>query len=350
MTLQSTSVLMRVDASAEVGMGHLGRCLTLADALRSGGARVGFACGGDVALCRSAVALHGFELVAEMASPEDVRQLIDVIGEPREYDTVVVDHYELDVEWERELARAGVTIAVIDDLARAHESAILLDQNLYAGAEHRYHGKVPGDCKLLLGPRYALLRPEFELASRTIRQRAGEVYSVLVSYGGSDPTNETAKAITALIGIPGIERIDVVIGPAMRDAETLRGMAGDDPRFTFHVAPDNMAELMAAADVALGAGGSTNWERCILGLPSLVTTVALNQVEVAEELASCGAIRLLGAAEMVDEDDVRLAVCGLVADSDSVRAMSVAARALMMDHVGVQRVAREILEAGNAES
>ena len=318
--------------------------------MREQGARVAFACGGDGVLCRSMAESQGFDMIAEVRPSANVSPVIAALANGPGFDLVLVDHYDLDAEWERVIAAAGPKIAVIDDLARVHDCAILLDQNLYSGAEQRYDGKVPVGCALLIGPSNALLRPEFMAARDSVAVRGGEIRSLLVSYGGSDPSNETAKAITALLDVTGIERIDVVIGPAMPHAEEFRRLAADDPRFTFHIAPDDMARLMADADLALGAGGSTSWERCVLGLPALVTTVAPNQVESTQALAARGAVLYLGSSECVSADDIKTAIRDLSEDPERVREMGSRSRELMEDACGPSTVAEAMLEVAHARS
>jgi UDP-2,4-diacetamido-2,4,6-trideoxy-beta-L-altropyranose hydrolase len=204
-----------------------------------------------------------------------------------------VDHYALDTRWESELRRTVRRILVIDDLAdRMHNCDVLLDQNLYEEMDTRYTGKVPAHCQLLLGPRYALLREEFSRLRQQVKPRTGTDRRVLVFFGGVDAENYTSPAIEALvnISIPNLH-VDVVIGTQHPDRHqvesecTARG-------FAFHVQTSQMAELMVAANLAIGAGGSTSWERCCLGLPSLVFAVADNQEQTSRALADFGAAYL----------------------------------------------------------
>ena len=185
---------------------------------------------------------------------------------------------------------------VIDDLAdRPHDCDLLLDQNLYEGLERRYDGLVPDHCERLLGPRYALLRPEFAAARKTLRHRDGRVRRILVFFGGSDLSNETAKALEAIRLLNRTDiAVDVVVGVSNPKGDQIREICRGMPNIHFHLQVENMAELMALADLAIGAGGTTTWERCCLGLPSLVLVLADNQREVVEVMTDAGAMRNVG--------------------------------------------------------
>lgn len=358
MTPHSTSVLVRVDASRELGTGHLMRCRTLARSLRARGATVRFLVGGQgAAPIADLVTVDGFEaLLLPMSSgafawAEDVRLTLEVMNQVGDVDLVVVDHYGIDRRWESAVARSCVAVAVIDDTAdRPHHCDLLLDQNLYENLAQRYSALVPTGCRLLLGPRWALVRDEFVTAAASRRERDGRIASVLISYGGSDPTNETSKALRAMSAIAWLQRIDVVIGHAAEVSDAVRELALHDDRVNLHRDVSDMASLMVAADLSLGAGGATTWERAVLGLPAVVTTVASNQVESAQTLADRGAIRYVGAAESVTSGCIEDAVEDLGADPEQVRELGVRARELMEDARGSAEVADAMLEVARARS
>ena len=167
-------VAVRADASPLSGSGHVTRCLSLARGLRAAGATVAFACDEDGAVLCDSLEQTGFQVTrlqgSEFSWSADTKQTgraIDAIG--ARPDWLVVDHYAVDHRWERALRAKAQRIMVIDDLAnREHDCDLLLDQNLIEGMEGRYAGKVPAACELLLGPRYALLHPDYrELHDRT---------------------------------------------------------------------------------------------------------------------------------------------------------------------------------------
>ena len=305
------------------------------------------------------VRLAGFEVrtLASGTSPirsqqDDAADVLALLAEFGGADVVIVDHYDLDADWERAVSASGPRIAVIDDLAdRPHDCALLLDQNLYDDADSRYLGLVPEGCRLLLGPRWALLRSEFVTAAAAPRPRTGDISRVLISYGGADPTHETEKALAALADVSSIEIIDVVVGAAFSDVWRVRAAVGRDSRCAIHEQPSDLAGLMSDADLALGAGGSTTWERCALGLPAIVTSVASNQVEAARTLARHGAILYAGDAGDVGSADLRTAVRALVADPLRVKQMGIAARSVIgRDYEGATGVAAAILEVARGNS
>lgn len=319
--------------------------------MRQRGCHVTFLCGGDRAACESRLAPVGFEYRFETARTvvDEVSLTLDEVRR-QGASVVVVDSYALDAAWETPVSQAAAVV-VIDDLAdRPHDCALLLDQNLQPDAESRYAGLVGRQCVLLLGPRYALLSREFEVAGHSMRRRDGSIRRVLVSYGGSDPTNETWKAIEALGPLFAIERIDVVIGPAMQVSAAVENAILAEPRVRAHVAPSSLVNLFSSADLALGAGGSTHWERCLLGVPSIVTTVAANQESPTRLLAEVGALLHVGDAKAVTSALLREATRGLIDDPTRVAGMAEAARAVMADHAGAGFVVSKILEVTRAAS
>lgn len=306
-------VAVRVDSSAKIGSGHLMRCLTLADQMRSDGADVHFVCRDLSGNLNHLVRAHGFVLhilprhaddpalsgyAAWLTVPQatDAQETSAVFGAFISIATLVVDSYALDEAWEKKMRPLVGEIFVIDDLAnRQHDCDILLDQNFYRGLEHRYDGLVPKSCRLLLGPRHILLRREFYVAKRSLRVRDGELHRILIFYGGSDETRETEKAIQALLLLKMSQvEADVVVGSGNMRQKQICRLCDKYDFLHFHIQVNNMAELMANADLCLGAGGTTTWERCFLGMPAIVTAVAENQFQVCEDCAEAGFIHYAG--------------------------------------------------------
>ncbi|MCL4439984.1 MAG: UDP-2,4-diacetamido-2,4,6-trideoxy-beta-L-altropyranose hydrolase [Firmicutes bacterium] len=302
-------VVFRVDASVQMGTGHLTRCLTLADGLRAKGAeKIYFVCRllpGN--LCQY-LESKGHVVYRMPCSPQwletdagDTRTLLAGIGG---INWLVVDHYALDSRWETQMRPYARKIMVIDDLAdRPHDCDLLLDQNLYENMETRYRGLVQEHCRQLLGPKYALLRPEFRDARKNLRNRDGAVHRILVFFGGSDPTNETAKALEAvrMINRPDIY-LDVVVGAANPHRNQIKQLCSTLPNTAFFCQVSNIANLMAEADLAIGAGGTATWERCFLGLPSITMIVARNQADTTAAVAAHGAAWNLGWSGGVSPD------------------------------------------------
>ncbi len=292
-----------------MGTGHFMRCLTLARELRGRGARVRFISRQLPEHLRELLTRDGIESVmlatavgdgepdelahsrwlgvTQREDAEDTRRALSGDG----WDWAVVDHYALDHRWERVIRDRCRSVLVIDDLAdRQHDCDVLLDPNYYVDSLERYVGKVPPHCALLLGPEYALLRPEFRERREKTTAREGAVKRVLVFFGGADADNYTSVAIRALVdlGHPGLG-VDVVLGAQHAQRAEIERLC-EQHRFGCHVQSDRMAELMAAADLAVGAGGSATWERCCLGLPTLAVCVAFNQERQLADAAVAGVV------------------------------------------------------------
>jgi UDP-2,4-diacetamido-2,4,6-trideoxy-beta-L-altropyranose hydrolase len=233
----------------------------------------------------------------------DAEQTMGVLRKyGRRIDWLIVDHYGIDHYWQSFLRGVVRQIMVIDDLAnRHHDCDVLLDQNYYHNAADRYHGLIPKGCSLFLGPQYLLLRKEFYRARQGIRIRTGEVFNILVFYGGADTTNETEKCLTGLNDYLSSKlEINVVTGQSNPNKERIKDICSSMPNIYYHCQVSNIAELMNKADLAFGAGGSTTWERCFLGLPSIVTVTAENQMETTQAVSDLGVIWNLGWYEEVN--------------------------------------------------
>jgi UDP-2,4-diacetamido-2,4,6-trideoxy-beta-L-altropyranose hydrolase len=360
-------ILIRADTADGVGTGHLVRCLALAGRLRERGVRVTLACAPASPHVARMVAAAGCELIdvtpastgARRRATEDAlpaaEQQADaaasraaVAGDAPAW--LVVDHYGLDACWEREMRPGARRILVIDDLTcRPHDCDLLLDQNPGADREAR-HRRLSGSApRLLVGPRFALLRPGFAAARAGSGPRQGTVRRILVMHGGLDPTGETPKAVQALQRLRAVAaHIDVVAGSANPHADAVRAACARDPRMHFHHGATNVPELMAAADIALGACGSTSWERCCLYLPAVAVIAAENQREIAAGLAAAGAAEISGWHAEVTADALASAVERLAAAPGTVRAMSMRAGELT-DGLGIDRVL-EAMEEADAHS
>lgn len=322
-------IVIRVDSSTQIGSGHLMRCLTLAKQKRKENNEVIFIMRdleGNLAylaekegfavniLPRAEVnmSLTGYAAWLTVSKDRDASETIAVIRNLGNVDLLIVDSYALDIEWEQQLRPFVKQIFVIDDLAdRRHDCDYLLDQNFYLDAESRYEGLVPKSCELRLGYKYALLREEFYKAKKTLRKRNGLVRNILVFYGGSDLTNETMKALRALKQLheEGKEfTATVVVGGSNAKKAEVEEFCKEESWTDYYCQVNNMAELMAKADLALGAGGTTTWERLFLELPSIVTAIADNQVQIAEDCDKAGLVTYIGTANEVKRKDILIAV------------------------------------------
>jgi UDP-2,4-diacetamido-2,4,6-trideoxy-beta-L-altropyranose hydrolase len=278
---------------------------------------------------------------------EDAEQTAREIGQLGSVDWLIVDHYALDAGWER-VQRAGERrILALDDLAdRSHDCDILLDQNVVLGMETRYRTLLPGTCKPLLGPTYALLRPEFAKARKRLVARNGEVRRILVGFGGSDPSNATGKALAAIGSLSGNSPdVDVVIGTSNPHADAVLELCRALPHATLHRGVDNIAELMIRADLAIGAGGVMSWERCCLGLPTIAMDIAANQVGALRALAAAGAIDYPGSVEDVSQERLARSLDAMMSDPARTRAIGERALALV-DGEGTDRVRKAMAATG----
>ncbi|HEY1796736.1 MAG TPA: UDP-2,4-diacetamido-2,4,6-trideoxy-beta-L-altropyranose hydrolase [Stellaceae bacterium] len=350
-------VAFRVDAGHEIGSGHFFRCLALADTLAVGGDRCFLVSRNLPEALRAQADRHGHVVIplkpaapfaprpgdtthaAWLNAPWEDDADATKAALTADADWLVVDHFAIDHRWEERVAPAVSHTLVIDDLAdRRHVCAILVDQNLFPGPRGRYRGLVPGHCETLLGPRHALLRGQFEERRKGgIRQRR-TVDRVLVTLGGSDPANFTAIGIEGLKRLNPPMRADIVIGGESGQRDAIAAACRGDERFRVHANVENMADLLAAADLAIGAAGISSWERACLGLPAVIVTLAANQEGVAQELARRGLARLLGRADEVDAALVAHAIEALRRDPAALARMSrIAAR--FVDGKGAHRVA-----------
>lgn len=349
-------IAIRVDASIKIGTGHFMRCLTLATGFKKRGVHVRLISRHMPKYLQDMVKSKGLEFkpLREHSNQEsaddgayskwlgvsqaqDARDTSHVLSD-QSWDWLVVDHYALDVRWETVLRDAARRILVIDDIAdRQHDCDVLLDQNFYEDMDTRYVSKVPTDCLMLLGPRYALLREEFCQFRMKVTPRVGVIRRVLVFFGGMDAGNATGCAIEALssVDLHGLF-VDVVIGewhPCRKKIQSECEQYG----FSCHVQTTRMAELMAGADLAVGAGGSASWERCCLGLPALILALADNQIAISKALDLFGSSVYLGLLDAASSRLISNAVLDLRDHPRRLTEMSERAYSLA-DGLGVERV------------
>lgn len=304
-------VAFRADASIQIGTGHVMRCLTLADELRARGSECIFICREHQGNLIEQLRRKGyttFSLAIENEADNDLphspwlgatqRKDADActpILAKFQPDWLIVDHYALDYRWEHILASHCGALMVIDDLAdRKHCCRILLDQT-YGRSADDYRPLVPDDCEVLCGCDYALLRPEFaENREYSLKRRVHpQLKSILVTLGGVDRDNITSKVLFALstCKLPDDCNITVIMGPTAPFLTHVQQQAHTMPRPTnVCVDVNNMAQLMADSDLAIGAAGSTSWERCCLGLPTITLVLANNQKWIARGLSQVGAV------------------------------------------------------------
>jgi UDP-2,4-diacetamido-2,4,6-trideoxy-beta-L-altropyranose hydrolase len=313
-------IVFRTDASLQIGTGHVMRCLTLAQALRERGAQCNFISrehpGNLIDLIRHrGFLVHALRCDQAWAVQENIPSHAgwlgaDWLADAQEskvgagetaIDWLIVDHYALDCRWEHAMRAHCRHIMVIDDLAdRPHDCDLLLDQNLGRKSED-YSDLLEGKVKTLIGPKYALLRLEFAALrpqSLARRQNNPQLRHLLVTMGGVDKDNATGQVLAALQSctLPTDVRVTVVMGLHAPWLPQVRALATQMPWQTEVLAGvENMAQLMAESDLAIGAAGSTSWERCCLGLATIQIALAQNQVTIAKALSDAGAALTLQA-------------------------------------------------------
>lgn len=305
-------VSFRSDASLEIGTGHVMRCLTLANLMKNQGWDVSFICRDHIGNLIDLIDNHGidvYQLITKteytgnkelfhsnwlrVSQHQDAQDCLSILKEI-EPDWLIVDHYALDIRWENQLINAYQRLMVIDDLAdRNHNCDLLLDQTL-GRTFTDYEPFIPDTSSMLLGTQYALLRPEFaDWREYSLKRREEfQLQNILVSLGGADPDNFTAQVLDVLsrCSLPNAIKVTVVVGATYPHLESIKKLS-EKISYSVEIAMNisNMAEVMSNSDIAIGAAGSTAWERCCLGLPTIQIVTADNQKMIARTLSDHGA-------------------------------------------------------------
>lgn len=350
-------VAIRVDASNQIGTGHFMRCLSLAEALTQRDAQVRFISRDLPVYFQDMLTSKGYEFAflsdrksdsnrdglahshwlgtsQDNDAQDSLRELSD-----QTWDWLVVDHYAVDARWQSRLRKAAANILVIDDIAdRQHDCDVLLDQNFYTDMASRYNGKVPAHCRLLLGPRYALLRDEFRQLRNKVKPRNGPIKRLLVFFGGMDAADYTSRTIDLLLRMDMKDvAVDVVIGqqhPRRQHIETTCA----DHGFDCHVQTTRMAELMMSADMAIGAGGGAIWERCCLGLPGVTIATADNQHRQVSDAARAGL--LYSPSSTTNWSEMMMTHIAALCENDNLRQFMSTQAMAAVDGRGIQRILR----------
>lgn len=307
------TLLFRADASAAMGTGHVMRCIALAQAWKDAGGNAVFAMAQSTESIRRRVANESCDILVvpfAMGSEEDLRHTI-ALAQKHNCEWVVVDGYQFDADYQSGLKAVALKVVFLDDYGHSqHYSAdVVLNQNL--SASPALYPNRESQTRLILGPRYALLRREFNAWGNWERTIFPNCRRVLVTMGGSDERNVTATIIKGLC-LSAIEDLEatVLVGgsnPYVKELQYIAAQSSIKIRLLRDIS--NVGELMASADVAISAAGTTCWELCLLGLPSVLIDVADNQTAVAKELHSRGCAIHIGrdiAPEAVAENIKRL--------------------------------------------
>ena len=353
-------IVIRADGGKEIGGGHIMRCLTLSEAIKriNINAEIYFICSEDVKgfdylfntssinlnyiPSKNSVYHSEFNWLNDAQSTENILKIIGKV------DWVIVDHYKLDAKWERYIKNHIENILVIDDLAnREHYCNIILDQT-YGISHERYRSLVPRDCVVLTGTNYALLRKCFSPNRKDIlefRNKESKEKKVLVSLGASDPLNYTEFIVDTILTSKIKTTVDIVLGPINLNKENLKVKYShlENVRVFESIEPEIMSELMLNSYVAIGAGGTSSWERCSCGLPTIILVMADNQREIAKQLAFSGAVKVSDVNTLAEDFDNLLSAW----EYDPLKYIkSVEACLSVCDGYGTIRVAKRVIEYG----
>lgn len=342
--MSSTPLVIRADAGPAIGVGHVMRCLALAQQCLDQGSRVFLVGRVDSSILQERLLSDGVEIIpmdADQGTADDLAFTLAAIKETGA-DWLVLDGYEFGAEYQRAVRRAGTRLLMLDDYGHQpeYETDILLNQNL--GAENMAY-RLNADSLRLDGPRYALLRREFVSAARGCpsRRTPDKARRVLVILGGSDPRNLSLAVLQALADTGRDDwSVTVAVGPANLHRAELEAEAR---QLAFEVRVLALGretpDIMAASDMAVTAAGSTCWELVLLGVPSLVMACADNQAGIASALAQAGAARSLGRVKQVDRQILSQEITTLADDSIARQVISRTAQ-FLVDGGGAERVYR----------
>lgn len=343
---------LRADANERLGLGHLRRSLVLLRRLRDDGFRVRVVT--EAPLAPLVAPLLGDIAHASLPSPaqdesEDAKETLALIGRrPKEPSWVLVDHYWLAERWEKAVREAGHRVLAIDDFRdRRHHADVLVSDS--AVPFDPALNSAPAEPRDLTGSAYSLIGPEYAYDGG--EAAAAGPMRLLVSYGGSDPTGETRKALHAIAALRAdgapIGPVDVVVGPANRKRDELRRLAARVAGVRVHSAPPSLAPLLRGAHLFLTSGGNSMVEALSLRKPCLVTRTSANQTLMVEQLAAQKAIVLVGEHESVSAEHVAKAVTAALGDYLPLLARTLKLTAF--DHLGAARVS-EVLRSMQREA
>ena len=345
--MRQKNLFIRVDSGLDIGLGHVMRCFALAEIIKNMNFNVYFISKEIKGNIIKNIENNGYKVFTldskAIKSPKhrwkiDAAKTTKIIQRfKNEKNLLLVDNYELSKMWETSLKPVVDKIIVIDDFSnRSHNCNLFIDQNLHTKNKES-NKKNPKNCKKLLGPKYALLRKEFVEGRRTVKRRSGKINRVLILFGGSDEKNQTLKVIKKIVN----EKInvDVIVGEPNKNKTKIKKICSRMENFTYYQQPKNIAKIMKKADLAIGAGGIITWERCCLGLPSIVSIVSKNQEDATNAVSKKGCLINLGRVEQLTSEDYLNAIRNL----NSRKLIRMHKKCLeLVDGKGTERVAKQI--------
>ena len=340
------NLFIRVDASPEIGIGHIMRCLTLAQELKNNFDKIIFLTQKNSSDFIETIMKNEFEVIFISANNDSdiIKNIVTTNSVNKNF--LLIDHYNVDSNFESSLKNTFEKIFVIDDLAnRKHDCDLLIDQNYYRDLNQRYEKLIQNGTITLLGPKYAIIRPEFRKINKKTIKKNSQIKKILVSFGGSDPTNECKKVLDALCSIENSKfEIIVAAGIYNHKFEQLKKLYEKYSNIKIYRHVDELSRLMVNSDLFIGAGGTTTWERFYMGLPSIVTIISDDQKESIEFLSDMGHIINLGLAKNVTSKTYVQTL--QKPNSDLIYNMSLHNQKLV-DGNGSNRIKKQIIELIN---
>ena len=304
-------IVIRVDSGNKIGFGHAMRCLTLANQMKKYDYKISIISNKEKNNLNELFLKNGHQVyyiknkkitsrkINEKYDLEQTKKILVKIN--KKIDLILVDNYSLGLKWEKSLRSFGKKIIVIDDLSdRKHDCDLIIDQGLHQNMKNPYSNLVPKNCKILLGPKYAILRPEFKKLREKLQKQNKKIEKIMISFGGSDPNKDTMKVMK------GVEKIkerkfsvDVIIGKSNADHKEIKDLCKKMLKTRCFYNTEKMASIMNKCNLAIGSGGSTTWERCCLGIPTIVSIASKDQSEATKILHSKKCVINLGKSKEI---------------------------------------------------
>ena len=357
-------IVFRSDASNLIGTGHVMRCLRLAKKLRNFGKKCFFICSNQKGNLIEKINRDGFQ-VKIIKKPknfilkkknenlihsswlgssleDDANETIKAIGKNK-IEWLIIDHYAIVKTWQNQLRPFTKKIMVIDDLAdRHHDCDLLLDQNLVYNYRGRYKNLLSKKSNLLLGPRYALLDPQYSKFHKKKLNRSGKIKRVLIFFGGADQKNLTGLSISTLLKLKKNKILfDIVISEKSIFYSQIKKISKKNKNIILHDTLPSLAPLIYKSDLAIGAAGSNTWERCCLALPSIIVISGFNQKKIAYAMKKAGVAIVLKESSKVKKE-IKTAFSLLINDTKLYLKMSKKAFSIC-DGEGINRVVKKLL-------
>ncbi len=345
------NLFVRVDVSSSIGTGHFFRCLALSQNLKSNFNEIIFLINKSSLKITKILEKNKFKFLYLSENLNNDKSIIEFFTNTlKDYSThnnfILIDNYSIDFTMESHIRHLFQKIIVIDDLAnRKHDCDLLIDQNYYENFENRYDFILSKNTVKLLGPKYAIIRDEFKEIPKKQFQTDSKIKNILISFGGVDPTNECTKALKSIMSLQFEDvQITIIAGMFNQNFFKLNETYQNYKNIRIFQHVDNLGELMSNADIFIGAGGTTTWERLYLGLPSMITIISENQHESVEFLSKQNQIINLGLAKNVSLSTYKKAITEL--NSEDLIQLSERNKQLI-DGNGIQRIKKQIIELIN---